>query len=144
MRHALVILSSVLFLGAAAYSQEPPAKETPPPAPEYKIPEEAVKRENPVKPTQASIAAGEHLYKTQCAMCHGAKGAGKGDLAVPMKLAVRDWTKADSLKDYTDGALFYIILKGKGQMPNQEGRMRPKQIWDMINFVRSLAKPETK
>jgi len=142
MKHVLAVLSLVLLLGAGAYSQEPPAKETPAPEPEYKIPEEAVKRENPVKPTRASIAAGEHLYKTQCAMCHGVKGDGKGDLAEPMKLTLRDWTKAGSLKEYTDGALYYITVKGKGKMPDQQGRMRPNQVWNMINFIRSLAKEE--
>ena len=48
------------------------------------IPPEETKRANPVKATLASIADGKKMYVTQCAMCHGAGGDGKGDLAADM------------------------------------------------------------
>jgi mono/diheme cytochrome c family protein len=110
------------------------------PAPEFKIPPAEAKRPNPVKPTPASIASGKHTYTTQCAMCHGANGDGKGDLAADMKLNLRDYRDPDSLKDMTDGELFYILTKGKGDMPGEEDRMKPEQLWNLVNFIRSLAK----
>jgi mono/diheme cytochrome c family protein len=110
------------------------------PAVEFKIPPEEAKRPNPVKATPASIASGKHTFTTQCAMCHGATGDGKGDLVADMKLTLRDYRDPESLKDMTDGELFYILSKGKGDMPGEEDRMKPEQRWDLINFIRSLAK----
>ena len=73
-------------------------------------------------------------------MCHGKTGNGKGDVAVDMKLAMNDETNPSVLKDRTDGELFYIIQKGKDQMPPEGTRVKEETIWDMVNYVRSLAK----
>ena len=51
----------------------------------YTIPAQEVQRANPVKPTEISIAAGAKYYSSQCAMCHGKDGDGKGDLAVQLE-----------------------------------------------------------
>jgi mono/diheme cytochrome c family protein len=116
------------------------AQEKKPTAEEFKIPPEEAKRENPVKPTAASLADGKHVFASQCAMCHGKDGDGKGDLAEDMKLKLRDYRDPAALKDVTDGAMFYILTKGKGDMPGQEDRMKPEQLWNLINYIRSLAK----
>ncbi len=128
MRLAATILTGLLF---AVFSQQPA---------EFTIPPEAAKRSNPMRSTPVSLAEGRRAYKTQCAMCHGAKGDGKGELAVTMQLQLRDWNDPAALKGFTDGELFFILDKGKGQMPAQEGRMKPAQEWHLINFIRSLAK----
>jgi mono/diheme cytochrome c family protein len=109
---------------------------------DYKIPPEEVKRENPVKPTAASVAAGKRTFATQCAMCHGTEGDGKGDLAGTLELKLRDYRKPEALKDVTDGEMFYILTSGKGKMPGQEDRMKPEQKWNLVNFIRSLSKKE--
>lgn len=93
---------------------------------------------NPVKATPNSIALGKKAYGLDCAMCHGKTGAGDGDLAGDMKLQLRDYR--ESLKSMTDGEIFTIIAKGKGQMSGEEGRMTSTQIWNMVNYVRVLAK----
>lgn len=107
---------------------------------ESKIPPEAAKQQNPVKPTAESIAAGKRMYGYDCAMCHGETGDGKGDLAGDMKLQLTDFREAKSMQGVTDGELFYIIKNGKGQMPAEGTRAKPEQIWNMVNFIRSLAK----
>ncbi len=109
-------------------------------ASESKVPPEEAKRPNPVKPDADSIAQGKRFYSTQCAMCHGADGDGKGDLADIMKLKMRDYRDPDALKDFTDGELFYILTNGKDKMPDQGDRMSATQKWNSINFIRSLAK----
>jgi mono/diheme cytochrome c family protein len=95
---------------------------------------------NPVKPTAASLAGGKKTYGTDCAMCHGKSGAGDGDLAADMKLTLKDYRDPESLKGMSDGEIYTVIDKGKGQMSGEEGRMKPTQIWDVVNYVRSLAK----
>jgi len=132
-------LALLAFFGLTGYRALTQEKKPAAPA-EFKIPPEEAKRENPVKPTPTSIADGKRAYATQCAMCHGKDGDGKGDLAEDMKLKLLDYRNADALKGITDGEMFYILTKGKGDMPGQEGRMKPDQLWNLINFIHSLAK----
>ena len=95
---------------------------------------------NAVKATPASLAAGKKIYGTDCAMCHGKEGAGDGDLAVDMKLTLKDYRDPEALKDISDKEMFEIIDKGKGKMMGEEGRLKPGQISDVVNYVRALAK----
>jgi mono/diheme cytochrome c family protein len=128
---ALVLFAAfgVLLWGAAQAAQEP----------EWKVPPEAAKQVNPVKPTAASQAHAKKLYGFDCAMCHGVKGDGQGDLAADMKLSLKDWRDPAALKDMTDGELNYIITKGKGKMPAGADQMKPDDIWNMVSYVRSFA-----
>ena len=130
----------LLFFVCTLWSQDqkdqPPAKA---PAQEYKVPPEDAAKANPVKPTAESLAKGKKLYGYDCAMCHGEKGDGKGDMASDMK-NVTDFTKPDALKNRTDGELFYEIRNGKGDMPPEGDRAKDDDIWNMVNYVRSLAK----
>jgi mono/diheme cytochrome c family protein len=101
---------------------------------------DVVKLVNPTKPTPTSLAAGKRAYGLDCAMCHGKSGAGDGDLAADMKLTLKDYRDPETLKSMTDGEIYTIIDKGKGQMSGEEGRMKPAQIWDVVNYVRSMSK----
>ena len=129
----------VLIWGSAAGAQEavPPKK-----APECKVPAEAVKVENPVKATAGSIREGRDLFQTQCALCHGKTGDGKGDMVEPMKLVLRDYRDPAALRDISDGALFHVVKKGCEQMLGEEGRLKENQMWDLVNYIRSLARKE--
>ena len=100
-------------------------------------PEDAAKK-NPVRFTEASVDRGKKVFKTQCALCHGEKGDGKGDLATEMKLNLPDFTKPDTLAKRTDGELFAIIGTGKEPMPSQKGRMTEPQLWNLVNYLRAL------
>ena len=100
-------------------------------------PEDAAKK-NPVRFTEASVDRGKKVFKTQCALCHGEKGDGKGDLAADMKLKLPDFTKPDALAKLTDGELFTIIGTAKDPMPSQKGRMSEHQLWNLVNYLRTL------
>ena len=78
--------AAALALAASAGQQKPaPDKSKDPRLPEgYTIPAEDAQRANPVKPAESSLAAGAKFYSSQCAMCHGKNGDGKGDLAQQM------------------------------------------------------------
>ena len=130
-----IFLFFVIALSAQKKDQAPAA-----PAPaEYKIPPEAAAKANPVKATPESLAKGKKMYGYDCAMCHGDKGDGKGDMASDIK-NVTDFTKADALKGRTDGELFYEIRNGKGDMPPEGDRAKDEEVWNMVNYCRSLAK----
>lgn len=104
---------------------------------------DVAKLANPIKATAESIASGRKIYAVDCEMCHGKAGAGDGDLATDMKLKLKDYREPATLKDLSDGELYSIILNGKGQMTGEEGRMKAQQIWNLVNYVRSLAKSKT-
>jgi mono/diheme cytochrome c family protein len=106
----------------------------------FTVPVEAARKENPVKATAESLARGKRQYGIDCAMCHGKDGAGKGDVAVDMKLNMHDESNPGLLKDLSDGELFYIIKNGKDQMPPEGNRVKDENIWDMVNYIRSFAK----
>ncbi|HTQ84852.1 MAG TPA: cytochrome c [Candidatus Solibacter sp.] len=133
----------VLALAAGAGQQKPaPDKSKDSRLPEgYSIPAEDAQRANPVKPSESSLAAGAKFYSSQCAMCHGKNGDGKGDLAQQMELKIPDYRNPDSLAKFTDGELFYILTKGMGKMPAEGDRTPDEKKWNVINYLRSLSKP---
>ena len=117
-------------------AQEPDASEKP-------IPAEDVAKKNPVKPTPEGIAAARKLFGYHCAMCHGAQGDGKGDLAADMKLQLKDWRDRNALAKITDGELFYIITNGRGKMTGGEGDRTSEEVrWNLVNYVRMFAKKD--
>jgi len=102
-------------------------------------PAEAKNLVNPVKPTPESIAQGKKYYGYDCAMCHGATGNGKGDVDTGEKMP--DFSNAASMKDVTDGEMFCSLKTGKGHtMPLERIRTSPNELWNLVNYVRSLAK----
>lgn len=109
------------------------------PAP-FSIPPDAAARTNPVKPTPAGLAAARKIYGYDCAMCHGATGDGKGDMAPSLKTPMKNFLDPAALKDMSDGEIYYIIDKGKGEMPGDGDRAKPEQMWNMVILVRSFAK----
>ena len=143
MQKYLIALSALLLIGSCASAQqaEKPAEKTP--AGKSAIPADAAKLTNPVKPTPASTAQAKKTYGYDCAMCHGSDGDGKGDLAVDMKAKLLDYRDPATLKDKTDGELFYIIKNGLGDMPSEGDRAKPDEIWNLVIYLRSFAKKES-
>ena len=139
MRYTFIAVVA-LSLAALAGSPRSQEKKKEPPEEEFKIPPEYVKMPNPAKPTPAALADARRLYGYDCGMCHGKDGDGKGDLALEMKLELKDWRDPAALEKMTDGELFYILTKGKGKMGGEEPRAKDEQRWQLINLVRSFAR----
>jgi mono/diheme cytochrome c family protein len=104
------------------------------------IPAAAAKEPNPVKTSPESIAHAKKWWALDCAMCHGKDGDGKGETAKDMKLVMADFTDPATFKDRTDGEIFYIIKNGYSDMPAEGQRIKREENWDLVNYVRSLAK----
>ncbi|PYX26733.1 MAG: hypothetical protein DMG80_20875 [Acidobacteria bacterium] len=82
-------------------------------------------------------SAGESLYKTKCAACHGADG--KGETAIGKANKLQDLGSADVQKQ-SDTQLTEIITNGKNKMPAYGKSMKPEQIKDLVVYVRALSK----
>jgi mono/diheme cytochrome c family protein len=106
------------------------------------VPVAEARRANPVKPTPESIASGKKIYAMDCALCHGTDGEGKTEVSKQMKIP--DLTAAATLKGRTDGELLYRIKSGHGEMPGEGDRVKEDQLWDVVNYVRSLPEKSEK
>lgn len=142
-----LLVLAIMAGSVCAQEQKPPAEEkgttaAPPTAPGTPHPPKVsaadAARKNPIKFTTLSVERGAKLYRTQCAMCHGEKGDGKGDMVEEMKITPPDFTKPETLKDRTDGALYAIIGAGSEVMPGQGSRMSDTHKWNLVNYLRSL------
>ena len=133
----LVVLFAFLTLQVAASNVQDQAPPKAAPS-ESKVPPEAANRSNPVKPSPESLARGKKIYGYDCAVCHGTDGDGKGDMT-DMK-RIPDFTDAEAMKDRKDGEWFYIIQKGKGEMPSEGDRAKSEDTWNLVNYVRSFGK----
>jgi len=107
------------------------------------IPEDAKQRKNPFAQDPESVTRGKLIFSSQCTMCHGADGRGTGDLVERLQLKIPDFTDSEMQAMWTDGALFYVVTKGHGKMPGQEGRFDDKRNWDLVNCVRSFARDDS-
>ena len=103
---------------------------------------EAAKVKNPVASTPESIAAGKATYTRYCAVCHGinGKGGSGSDISAPAP----DLTDAEWKRGSSDGEIFDVIKNGVQPDLNMEpwgDRIKDPDIWNTVNYIRSLAKP---
>ena len=132
-------LALTVFLIISFMAQAQETKSVPKTA-YHPVPVKAAQEPNPVKSTPESIAQGKKIYGYDCAQCHGATGDGKTDVAKDLKIP--DLTDPAVLKDRTDGELFYTLKNGHGNMPLEGDRVKPEQLWDLVNYVRSLSRKQ--
>jgi mono/diheme cytochrome c family protein len=138
-------LPVLLLFASPVIAQQQPSKASAQNAPSYAaIPVEAAKEQNPVKSSTESLARAKKWWSLDCAMCHGASGDGKGETAKDMKLNMADFTNPDTMKDRTDGEIYYIIKNGHNDMPAEGPRIKTEEGWDLVNYVRSFAKAKDK
>jgi mono/diheme cytochrome c family protein len=101
----------------------------------------AAKVSNPVPVSPESIAAGKRVYTRYCAVCHGINGEGGSgsDISAPAPdLTDKEWKHGS-----TDGEVFDVIKNGVPPALNMEpwgDRIEDPDIWNVVNYVRTLAK----
>ena len=129
---ALLTASSVILLMAMITAQPPKGKP-------WKIPENYKTMKNVVKSSDASIQAGEGLYRKNCASCHGKTGLGDGIKAKNLETFPGDFSSAE-FQSQSDGILFYQSKFGRNEMPKYEHKIDDSDIWNLVNYMRTLRK----
>jgi mono/diheme cytochrome c family protein len=137
MIRSLALVPVIALLGAVPLLRQDSSTAKPV---AFSVPADVAAQTNPVHPTAAGLALARKMYGYDCAMCHGKVGGGDGDMASSLNTKVKDYRDPASLQGMTDGDLFYIIGKGKGEMPGESDRAKPEQIWTMVALVRSFGK----
>jgi len=79
----------------------------------------------------ASVSNGSTLYRTHCAMCHGANGD-------PVMPGAPNFRRLESLMR-PDQQLVMAIRNGKGAMPGFFGILRDRDILDVVAYLRTLS-----
>jgi mono/diheme cytochrome c family protein len=103
-------------------------------------------KKNPLKATPANLKAGEALYQKTakpmaCKLCHGKRGDGKGPGAAGIRPAPRNFTCSATMKDISDGQMFGVIKAGSpGTAMPAFKNLKDKQVWQVIHYIRQLAK----
>jgi mono/diheme cytochrome c family protein len=115
----------------------------------WELPADADKTKNPVPTSEESIAKGKELYlertKGNCVFCHGETGAGNEANFPRLRRKPADLTNKERMSAMTDGEVFWKITKGiNGIMPSMEKRLTEEERWNVVNYIRTLAKEPAK
>jgi mono/diheme cytochrome c family protein len=102
----------------------------------WEAPKEAQARKNPIPASKESIARGRELFQTHCATCHGKDARGDRPTAAPLDPKPVDLKAMAG--QHSDGDFAWKIANGRGAMPAWKGVLDEKQIWELVNFIKSL------
>ena len=90
---------------------------------------------------EASILRGGETYTTLCASCHGPDGMGGGPAGVDLNPAPSPVARTSQMMG--DAYLLWRISEGGvpfgTQMPVWKNTLSQEQIWDVVNYIRTLA-----
>ena len=125
-----VLLSSALI---AVSVEEPESNE------KWVAPPAETRKKNPVPTNESSLAVGQKIYLQRCVGCHGKRGNGDGPDAADLGIHPAKLSDA-AVQEQTDGQLFWKVTVGKKPMPSYRSRLSPTDRWNVINYLRTLAR----
>jgi mono/diheme cytochrome c family protein len=94
---------------------------------------------NPVAGDARALVTGRAAYTGSCAVCHGAKGDGRGVFGRTTYPDATDFT-SDAAKSKSDAQLFWIVKNGLGftAMPAFGGQYKDAEIWALVAYIRTI------
>jgi mono/diheme cytochrome c family protein len=94
---------------------------------------------NPTTVNAQSLQQGRQSYTGSCSQCHGTAGHAQGAFGQTSFPPATDLS-GPSASNLSDSQVFYIIKNGLGftPMPAFGKQYSDTQIWNMVNFIRSL------
>ena len=95
---------------------------------------------NPVAADSASLASGQIFYDRFCTVCHGPAGAGDGSILGPGRFPFAPAIATPIVAGYSDEYIYAVVRQGRGLMPAYGPRMTETQRWQVVNYVRWLAR----
>jgi cytochrome c6 len=92
-------------------------------------------------PATAQGSTGAATFKSKCALCHGADGAGNTTLGKQLQAAN---LRSKDVQKKTDAELHKAVHDGNGNMPPFAEQLSDTEINQVIKFIRTLGKTTTK
>ncbi len=107
----------------------------------FRTEDEAAALPNPLPRTADVFDLGRKIFENLCIVCHGALGTGVPSLtpaygAKPANLQTR------TIREYPDGKLYYVIMRGKNAMPSYAADFGDDARWAVVHYVRVLERAQ--
>ncbi|MBL8526040.1 MAG: cytochrome c [Betaproteobacteria bacterium] len=142
-----LVLAAMMSVAAWQALAQVSARDCPQPRFTGKAPDEYYNRKNPFSgtgnpdPRRAQAIFEGTSGSENCAICHGRKGDGRGELSRLYDPPPRNFACAQTVNGVPDGQLFWIIRFGSPgtSMPPHPG-LSDDQIWQIVLHLRTLAK----
>lgn len=105
-----------------------------------RLPVSVVNVTNPIPPNSESVAAGQEVYSTYCASCHGMEGKGDGPVGLTLNPRPADLSQHAIAGIHADAQLFEWITNGfpGSRMPAFKTTLSDTERWHLVNFIRTL------
>lgn len=126
----LIILLSIISVQSKAQSVK---------AKPWIAPASANALKNPYEGDASAAKDGKKIYTTYCAPCHGNTGRGDGIAAASVNPKPADHT-SEAVQKEADGALYWKMTEGRGPMTSYKQVLTDKQRWELVCFIRTLAR----
>ena len=107
----------------------------------WTAPESATKIKNPITANPDTELKGQQLYKLYCWSCHGETGRGDGAAGSSLDQRPANF-HSQRIKKETDGALFWKMSNGKGNMPAFKESLSEPERWQLVSYIRKLSEQE--
>jgi mono/diheme cytochrome c family protein len=106
-------------------------------------PKESDNLKNPLAGNSSVLPEAKALYIANCGPCHGDKGRGDGPAASGLNPKPADHSSV-AIQNESDGALFWKLAEGRAPMPGYKKIFSDQQRWELINYIRTLARTPKK
>ncbi|MBU3820903.1 cytochrome c [Flavobacteriaceae bacterium XHP0103] len=101
----------------------------------YELAKETLK--SSLDSTQVDLDRGKALYDVYCAICHGTKGDGQGNLVKREKiLGIPSYD--DAGRAITEGSIYHTIHYGKNAMGSYANQLSIEERWQVVAYVLKL------
>ncbi|MCK6639303.1 MAG: c-type cytochrome [Bacteroidia bacterium] len=134
MKTAIKLVVPVVVILLTAFHSNVSVQQSTP----WVAPSSADTIQNPLKNNPAAVTEGKKLYDKYCWTCHGKSGKGDGPGAKTLNPKPADHT-SPVVQNQSDGAIWWKISKGRGQMSPYEKSLNKNQRWQLVCYIRSMA-----
>jgi mono/diheme cytochrome c family protein len=105
----------------------------------YAMAKKEVKCPETVPASLENLQEGKRLYDINCVVCHGAKGEADGTIVKDEKFPPPPAYQTPQIRNLEDGAKYFSITYGKGNMGAYGTNLSPSERWKVIHYVNYLA-----
>lgn len=101
---------------------------------------------NPLAGDSAAVTAGQAIFDTNCASCHGPKGQGDGPASAALNPKPANLADPQMMDSMSDGYIFWRVSEGgmiapfNSAMPAWKATLSEEQRWQVISYLRSLSR----
>ncbi|WP_445733723.1 c-type cytochrome [Mariniflexile sp.] len=101
----------------------------------YMVAKETLK--SPLDSTAVDLEKGKVLFDIYCAICHGGKGDGQGNLVKREKiLGIPSYD--DVGRAINEGSIYHTIYYGKNAMGSYANQLKEEERWQVVAYVLEL------